>query len=31
VRHRRASDNLMVPLKDLIPYLKDHIAQEQHV
>jgi len=30
VRHRRASDNLMVPLQDLILYLKDHIAQEQH-
>jgi prolyl-tRNA synthetase len=30
VRHRRASDNLMVPLRDLIPYLKDQIAQELH-
>jgi prolyl-tRNA synthetase len=30
VRHRRASDNLMVPLPELIPYLKDQIAQEQH-
>jgi prolyl-tRNA synthetase len=30
VRHRRASDNLMVPLPDLIPYLKDQIAQEQY-
>jgi prolyl-tRNA synthetase len=30
VRHRRASDNLMVPLKDLISYLKDQIAQELH-
>jgi prolyl-tRNA synthetase len=30
VRHRRAPDNLMVPLKDLIPYLKDQIAQELH-
>ena len=30
VRHRRAPDNLMVPLPDLIPYLKDQIAQEQH-
>jgi prolyl-tRNA synthetase len=30
VRHRRASDNIMVPLGDLIGYLKDHIAQEQH-
>jgi prolyl-tRNA synthetase len=30
VRHRRAPDNLMVPLADLIPYLKDQIAQEQH-
>jgi len=30
VRHRRAPDNLMVPLQDLIPYLKDQIAQEQH-
>jgi len=31
VRHRRAPDNLMVPLQDLIPYLQDQIAQEQHV
>jgi prolyl-tRNA synthetase len=30
VRHRRAPDNQMVPLPDLIPYLKDRIAQEQH-
>jgi prolyl-tRNA synthetase len=30
VRHRRSPDNLMVPLPDLIPYLKDQIAQEQH-
>jgi prolyl-tRNA synthetase len=30
VRHRRAPDNLMVPLQDLIPYLKDQIAQELH-
>jgi prolyl-tRNA synthetase len=30
VRHRRAPDNLMVPLKDLIPYLRDQITQEQH-
>jgi prolyl-tRNA synthetase len=30
VRHRRAPDNLMVPLPDLISYLKDQIAQEQH-
>jgi prolyl-tRNA synthetase len=30
VRHRRAPDNLMVPLPDLIHYLKDQIAQEQH-
>ena len=30
VRHRRAPDNLMVPLPDLIAYLKDQIAQEQH-
>ncbi|MCG2771465.1 MAG: proline--tRNA ligase [Desulfobacterales bacterium] len=30
VRHRRAPDNLMVPLPDLIPYLKDQIAQEQY-
>jgi len=30
VRHRRAPDNRMVPLPDLIPYLKDQIAQEQH-
>jgi prolyl-tRNA synthetase len=30
VRHRRAPDNLMVPLPDLIPYLQDQIAQEQH-
>ena len=30
VRHRRAPDNLMVPLQDLIPYLKDQIAQEQY-
>ncbi|OGR25692.1 MAG: proline--tRNA ligase [Desulfobacca sp. RBG_16_60_12] len=30
VRHRRAPDNLMVPLPDLIPYLQGQIAQEQH-
>ena len=30
VRHRRATDNLMVPLQDLIAYLKDQIAQELH-
>jgi prolyl-tRNA synthetase len=30
VRHRRAPDNLMVPLADLISYIKDQIAQEQH-
>jgi prolyl-tRNA synthetase len=30
VRHRRAPDNLLVPLQDLIPYLQDQIAQEQH-
>jgi prolyl-tRNA synthetase len=30
VRHRRAPDNLMVPLPDLIAYLQDQIAQEQH-
>ena len=30
VRHRRAPDNLMVPLPDLIAYLKAQIAQEQH-
>ncbi|HLD47931.1 MAG TPA: His/Gly/Thr/Pro-type tRNA ligase C-terminal domain-containing protein, partial [Desulfobaccales bacterium] len=30
VRHRRAPDNLMVPLPDLIAYLKEQIAQEQH-
>ena len=30
VRHRRSPDNLMVPLPDLIPYLQDQIAQEQH-
>jgi prolyl-tRNA synthetase len=30
VRHRRAPDNKMVPLSDLVPYLKDQIAQEQH-
>ena len=30
VRHRRATENLMVPLPDLIPYLKNQIAQEQH-
>ena len=30
VRHRRAPNNLMVPLKDLVPYLKGQIAQEQH-
>ena len=30
VRHRRAPDNLMVPLQDLISYLKDQIAQELH-
>jgi prolyl-tRNA synthetase len=31
VRHRRAPDNQMVPLPDLIPYLKDQIAQELNV
>jgi len=30
VRHRRSSDNHMVPLKNLIPYLQDQIAQELH-
>ncbi|MCK9374862.1 MAG: proline--tRNA ligase [Syntrophobacterales bacterium] len=30
VRHRSASNNLMVPLKDLIPYLMGQIAQELH-
>jgi prolyl-tRNA synthetase len=30
VRHRRAPDNKMVPLQDLVPYLRDQIAQEQH-
>jgi prolyl-tRNA synthetase len=30
VRHRRASENTMVPLQDLIPFLKDQIAQELH-
>jgi prolyl-tRNA synthetase len=30
VRHRRATDNLMVPLPDLIAYLQDQIAQEQN-
>jgi prolyl-tRNA synthetase len=30
VRHRRAPDNRMVPLPDLISYLQDQIAQEQH-
>jgi len=30
VRHRRAPDNLLVPLQDLIPYLQDQIAREQH-
>jgi prolyl-tRNA synthetase len=30
VRRRRSPDNLMVPLPDLIAYLKDHIAQEQY-
>jgi prolyl-tRNA synthetase len=30
VRHRRVPDNLMIPLADLISYLKDQIAQEQH-
>ncbi|MDO9530562.1 MAG: proline--tRNA ligase [Deltaproteobacteria bacterium] len=30
VRHRRAPDNLMVPLPELIAYLKDQIAQEQN-
>ncbi|MFZ5448674.1 MAG: proline--tRNA ligase [Thermodesulfobacteriota bacterium] len=30
VRHRRASNNIMVPLQDLIPYIKDQIAQERH-
>jgi prolyl-tRNA synthetase len=30
VRHRRAPDNLMVPVQDLISYLKDQIAQELH-
>jgi prolyl-tRNA synthetase len=30
VRPRRAPTNHLVPLKDLIPYLKDQIAQELH-
>ena len=30
VRHRRAPDNIMIPLPDLIPYLKDQISQELH-
>ncbi len=30
VRHRSSPNNLMVPLKDLIPYLKGQIAQELH-
>jgi prolyl-tRNA synthetase len=30
VRHRGAPDNIMVPLPDLIPYLKDQIAQDRH-
>jgi hypothetical protein len=30
VRHRQASENIMVPLSDLVPYLTRHIAQEQH-
>ena len=30
VRHRRSPANHLVPLKDLIPYLKDQIAQELH-
>jgi hypothetical protein len=30
VRHRRAAANTMIPLQDLIPYLKDQIAQELH-
>ena len=30
VRHRQAEANTMVPLQDLIPYLKDQIAQELH-
>jgi prolyl-tRNA synthetase len=30
VRHRRAAANTMIPLQDLIPYLKDQIEQEMH-
>jgi prolyl-tRNA synthetase len=30
VRHRRTAANTMIPLPDLIPYLKDQIAQELH-
>jgi prolyl-tRNA synthetase len=30
VRHRRAAANTMIPLQDLIPYLKDQIGQELH-
>jgi len=30
VRHRRAAANTMIPLQDLIPYLKDQIEQERH-
>jgi prolyl-tRNA synthetase len=30
VRQRQAQANTMVPLQDLIPYLKDQIAQELH-
>jgi prolyl-tRNA synthetase len=30
VRHRRAAANTMIPLPDLIPYLKDQMAQELH-
>jgi prolyl-tRNA synthetase len=30
VRHRRAAANTMIPLPDLIPYLRDQIGQELH-
>jgi prolyl-tRNA synthetase len=30
VRHRRAANNTLIPLPELIPYLQDQIAQEQH-
>jgi prolyl-tRNA synthetase len=30
VRHRHSLNNVMVPLQNLVPYLKDQIAQELH-